>query len=130
MISIFLTTYQLSGLAYLIFEIIMLKKTGLPLIWRTFLYFYIKSQIERNYLPISWKITGLFWRLKAKRSSCILINLYSDIDTNYSSVSPNIVYNIFGKVKSTNIINEIKRRELFYPTQLKRELKLKELGIK
>ena len=119
-------------LLFIIIEIFFWRKTGIPITYRIFLYYMIKSQIERNYLPKSWEIRSLFWMIKYKEFTVFLKDSYKDQlvvgdTTNHVSATGNLSF--FGKIKSNNIINQIKIKELTDPIQLKREKKLKELGL-
>ena len=115
-------------LLFFIIEIFFWRKTGIPVTYRFFLYYMVKSQIERNCLPKSWEIRSLFWMIKYKSFTVFLMDSYSDDDL-YNHVSATGYLSFFGVIKSNNIINQIKIKELTDPIQLKREKKLKELGL-
>jgi hypothetical protein len=111
-------------LLFVILEIIIWKKTGIPLTYRAFIYIMLKSQIERNYLPKTWKVSSLFWKIKYKSFYINLIDSYQD-DLFITSACGNT--NFFGIIKSDNIINQIKIKELSYPIQIRRDRKLNDL---
>jgi len=123
-ISLSLNIWDLIILLFVIIEVIFWKKTGLPLSYRTFIYFILKSQIERNYLPKTWKVSSLFWKIKYKSFYINLIDSYQD-DLFITLACGNT--NFFGIIKSDNIINQIKIKELSYPIQIRRDRKLNEL---
>ncbi len=123
-ISLSLDIWDLIILLFVIIEVIFWKKTGLPLTYRTFIYFILKSQIERNYLPKTWKVSSLFWKIKYKSFYINLIDSYQ-YDLFITSACGNT--NFFGIIKSDNIINQIKIKELSYPIQIRRDRKLNEL---
>jgi hypothetical protein len=115
-------------LLFTIFEIINWRQTGIPITYRIFLYYMIKSQIERNYLPKSWEIRSLFWMIKYKSFTVFLMDSYND-DLYVYHASATGYLSHFGKIKSNNIINQIKIKELTDPIQVKRDKKLRELGL-
>lgn len=121
-------------LLFIIIEIFFWRKTDIPITYRIFLYYMVKSQIERNYLPKSWEIRSLFWMIKYKKFTVFLKDSYKEDNNLYLFFNDNHVsatgyLSLFGKIKSNNIINQIKIKELTDPIQLKREKKLKELGL-
>lgn len=119
-------------LLLIIIEIINCKKTGLPITYRIFLYYMIKSQIERNHLPKTWKIRSLFWMIKYKSFTVFLkdsYNIEKDRWIGKNHVSATGYLSFFGVIKSNNIINQIKIKELTYPIQIKRDKKLIDLGL-
>lgn len=116
-------------LLFIIFEIINWRQTGIPITYRIFLYYMIKSQIERNYLPKSWKIRSLFWMIRYKSFTVFLMDSYHDDNLYGNHVSATGYLSHFGKIKSNNIINQVKIKELADPIQVKRDKKLRELGL-
>jgi hypothetical protein len=119
---------ELLILLFVIFELFMWRKTGLPFTYRIFLYYMIKEQIKKNYLPKSWGIRSLFWMIKRKSFTVFLMDNYESNDLN-NHVSATGNFSHFGIIKYNNIINQIKIKELTDPIQIKRDKKLRDLGL-